>query len=158
MIIFELSNVSCFYLGRIPPYGVTIVFELHQKNSSHLNWDESSFIKILFLNETSVYPSTDNFYLLNACNNTDFCSVKNFFASVSDLILTPDEWIKECHAIVPIKRDLLLQEAYTVKKVDLIKDSCLIIISIIAIVLIVLIFIVIFKEKVRQPYRQRLVG
>lgn len=128
------SAFNCFFIniGQIPPSGETIIFELHQQNNTHLIWDESSFIKVLLLNETNVDLSIDKLYLLKlpACNNTDFCSVRQFFTSVSDLILTPDEWIKECQ-IVPAK------EFYFE------------LLGLISIIVIILLFILILKKKRR---------
>lgn len=35
-----------------PPFGSTVIFELHQHNESDPEWDNGSSIKILYLNET----------------------------------------------------------------------------------------------------------
>lgn len=35
-----------------PPFGSTVIFELHQHNESDPDWDNGSSIKVLYLNET----------------------------------------------------------------------------------------------------------
>lgn len=77
-----------------PPFGSTVIFELHQNNESGANWDESSSIKIFYFNETE----KNDPYLMKipACQDTDICTIKQFISSISDLLLSPQAWIKEC--------------------------------------------------------------
>lgn len=67
---------------------------MHQHNESEEEWDEANSIKILYLNETE----KNNPYLLKipACQDTDICTVKQFISSISDLLLSPQAWSKEC--------------------------------------------------------------
>ena len=90
MIALDIPN------DLLPNFGSTIIFELHQQNktNSKLYWDESSSIRILYLNETE----THNLHLLKipARFNTEICTVRQFKEAIHDLILTPEQWIEEC--------------------------------------------------------------
>lgn len=77
----------------VPPPASTLIIELHQApNQTDRDWDESSFVKVLYFNET-VHPITSHPHLLQ--NSI----VKNFLSSISDLALNQNEWIQVCYGL-----------------------------------------------------------
>ena len=112
--------------SKIPPYGSTIIFELHYNNETKANWNEASSIKMFYLNETA----TDNLHPLNipACVDANNCTIKQFASKISDLIITPKQWFKECELNAKKKDPILLWTEFV-----LILDCGVLLISIIII-------------------------
>ena len=83
----------------MPDFGASIIIELHETegNNSKLNWDESNYIRMRYMNETS----TDNYlefksYLLKVTNLNENCTVKEFLSSFAGLLITEKQWNNEC--------------------------------------------------------------
>lgn len=76
-----------------PPPACAIIFELHQEPKLiDLDWDESSFVKMLYFNRTAYPINSDPFVLQNV-------TVRSFLSSISDLSLNRDDWIKACYGV-----------------------------------------------------------
>lgn len=163
--------------GLSPPFGATVFFELHehntdqnktdpnnadQHNKTAVSWDEANSIAIFYLNETETnepYP-----LILDACLDTDHCTIKQFASAVSDLVLTRAQWVKECNGddddVLPSDYNPLLGRTYKFNKGDLVKGVCLIVVATLAIVFAVLITINYFKTRrfEQQAFKQKLLN
>ena len=92
----SLQNFSPDY--EKPPPGATLIFELRRlPGETALSWDELHHIRILFFNETmNPIGAEPHILKIAACTESEFCTVKRFFASLDDLTLDYHQWLKEC--------------------------------------------------------------
>lgn len=96
-ILSALKNLGPDDLKPAP--GATLIFELRQlaNGTTGSAWNEMHHIRILYFNETSD-PIHTNPYLLKipSCAESEVCTVKTFFAFLSDVMLDPNQWQLEC--------------------------------------------------------------
>ncbi|RWS30137.1 lysosomal acid phosphatase-like protein 3 [Leptotrombidium deliense] len=87
--VAALLNALGVYNFHPPPFGATVLFELH---STTVNSSNVHVIKSFYLNVTE---SENPIPLqLPACNREDSCSFKMFAENIQELI--PNNWRKEC--------------------------------------------------------------
>lgn len=94
MLLFIMMNLKIDN-GEVPAPSSSLIFELHANAESNAsNWEENSFVKIFYYNETN----TENFYELKipSCQDTDLCTISNFKDSLSDSIMNEKKWKEEC--------------------------------------------------------------
>ena len=72
-----------------PPPAGTVIIELHQVDRLDLDWDESSFVRVLYFNET-VHPIMSEPHILQNV------TVRNFLSSIADVSLNDSEWLQLC--------------------------------------------------------------
>lgn len=85
LIALLLNSLKVFNY-KAPPYGSTIIFELHQHNRT------DHMIRILYLNETEL--ESPHSLLLPGCDYQETCHLGQFLHSIEDLI--PENWRREC--------------------------------------------------------------
>ena len=146
--------------GLSPPFGAAILFELHKHNETATDWNESSSIAMFYLNDTQ--SNVAHPLRIPDCLDAEHCTVKRFAASVSDLVLTRQQWAKECNTMDDQLTDYnpLLGRTYKFNKGDLIKGVCLIVVATLAVVFLVLIAINFFKERRHdnRAFKQKLLN
>lgn len=148
--ISALLNGLRVFNGRSPPFGAAILIELHEHNETAANWNERSSIAMFYLNDTTseiAHPLR-----IPECLDVEHCTVKQFATSVSDLALSREQWVKECHDEVADDDQLadynpLLGKTYRFNKGDLIKGVCLIVVATLGVVFVILIAINFIKER-----------
>lgn len=86
MIAALLANLGV-HNERLPPFGATVIFELHDEPDQS-NSAESNRIRMVYLNES--------FYHLQMAECQDPCTVERFVSIIAPLSLSRDEFDKKC--------------------------------------------------------------
>jgi hypothetical protein len=91
-MIAVLMHALNIFNDNIPPFGATLLFELHQ-NSSHIN--DEYFVKVYYNNQTlNGRPHALSF---GDCDDSYECGLKDFVSSTKHLLYK--DFKRECNSI-----------------------------------------------------------